>query len=776
MQMAEKIIRKDAPDKVTGQAKYALDYLTQDTVFACAALSDTAYGSLRLVDTQAARRSEGVLTVLTGGEGMPRTGVLLQDRPILASGTVRYAGEPIALVVAQTPEQARRAAALVRWDISPMCPVMDVSEALATDAPILHPDAANYAVLAEDIKPVAGTNIAAEFRIRKGDPSSKWAGCAAVAEERFFLPPSYHAFMEPRTAMAQLRADGTLWILASTQAPFTVRHLAALALDMDDGMIEVEAPYVGGGYGGKSAVQLELMAALAARALPGRRICLTNSQEQDMTMSPGRMGMRAVIRLGADSQGMLLAGEMDFSVDAGAYADIAPNMAKAVAVDCTGPYALDDLACNARCVYTNHTYSTAYRGFGHESCTFCVERTLDVLAEMLGMDKLLLREKNLIAPGSTTPTQVEVTSSNMGDPAACVSRLRALMDWDAGDRIDLGNGIVRAKGVSCLWKTPNPSTDASAGAVITFNDDGSANLQVAVVEMGNGGITRLCRMVSEKLRMPYDRVHAHPMVNTRVMPKYWKTVASLSSYLAGRAVMDAAEDALLQLKQNASLALRVPVEDLEHGQERIYVRHQPKFCLGYQDLALGVVLPDGNAVGREVVGRGSSVMPHIGPLAEDTGKGKTGHSWTVGAQGVEVEWDQKDDTYRLVNAVTVMDVGTVLDQEETCAMVRGGMSMGLSLARSEALLYDGEGFPLTSSLRTYKPMHIGEEPHYAVELIATPQLDAPFGTRSFSEHGIIGMPAALGNALSTASGAHLNALPLTPESIYFALAGKENGQ
>ena len=189
-----------------------------------------------------------------------------------------------------------------------MRPVMDVSEALATDAPILHPDAANYAVLAEDIKPVAGTNIAAEFRIRKGDPASKWAGCAAVAEERFFLPPSYHAFMEPRTAMAQLRADGTLWILASTQAPFTVRHLAALALDMDDGMIEVEAPYVGGGYGGKSAVQLELMAALAARALPGRRICLTNSREQDMTMSPGRMGMRAVIRLGADSQGMLLAG------------------------------------------------------------------------------------------------------------------------------------------------------------------------------------------------------------------------------------------------------------------------------------------------------------------------------------------------------------------------------------------------------------------------------------------------------------------------------------
>lgn len=769
MEIAAGTIRKDAPEKVRGQARYTMDALPPDTVYACIVSSRIARGTIRNVDLTRAQAAPGVLAVFCGKPDTPRGGTLLQDRPILAVDVVRYAGEPLAMVVAQTARQAKAAAQLIQADLIPEKPVLDIDAALAPGAPLLHPEIQTYDLLAQDVYPRPGTNIASSYQIRRGDPDTALARCAYVIEKRYNLPPTDHCAMEPRSVLAQLRADGTLWIKSATQAPFSVRQLVALAMHLDEGKVEVEVPYVGGGYGGKTAVQLEYLAAMAAMALPGKPVCLTHDRGQDMTVSPIRLGMKAWIKLGADASGTLRAAKMDVKIDCGAYSDIGPYMAKAAAVDCTGPYSIDALSCDVSCVYTNHTYCTAFRGFVHESQTFCMERTIDELARRMGMDPLQMREKSVLHPGQQTPTQVEVTPSNLGNPQECIRRLRRQMDWDAGSRVMLGNGIIRAKGISCLWKTPNPSSDAGAGAVVTFNDDGSANLQVAVVEMGNGGLTRLCQILAQQLRMPYDRIHVCPTVNTRAQPKYWKTAASLSNYLAGRAVMAAACDAIEQLKQNAAFVLRVATDDLEIGEERVYVRHQPKYAIGFQDIVMGVSQKDGSSVGAPVIGRGSFIMPHIGPLAKDTGKGKTGHSWTVGAQGVEIELDTKDATYRLLRAVTVMDVGTVIDRGETCAMLRGGMSMGLSLAREEALVWDDAGIPQTTSLRTYKPMHIGEEPRYVVELLCTPQLDAPLGARSFSEHGIIGMPAALANALSNAAGVSLDALPLTPESIYRSL-------
>lgn len=764
--------RKDAPEKVTGQARYAQDEQVPGTLHARLVPSGVAHGLLRGVDVSRAEASPGVLAVLIGSEALPLGGVLVLDRPILAFDRVRYAGEPLALVVARTEAQAACAAEQVCAKIEPMEVVGSVQRALEPGAPLVHPKNGCYAKLVDDVYPQPNSNVASSYAVRKGDPANAWSACEAIIEQHFELPGTAHAAMETRNAQAELRADGTLWIRSATQSPYTVRQLIASAFDMEAGQVVVESPYVGGGFGGKSAVQLEYLAALAARALPGERISLCDTRSQDIATSPGRAGLVADIKLGANARGELQAAEMRFWLDCGAYADIGPNMAKAIAVDCTGPYHVDHLYCDTACVYTNHTYCTAFRGFAHESYTFCVERALDELARQLHMDPVAIRAKNAIRPGQYTPTQVQVSASNVGDLSACIDRLKPLIRWDEGQRIDIGPNRVRAKGVACLWKTPNPPTNASAGAVITFNGDGSANLSVGVVEMGNAGVTHLAQMAAERLRMPYDRIHVTHRVNTRLMPEYWKTVASMSSYLAGRAVIQAADDALAQMKAVASIALRSPVEDLEHGDEKIFLRHEPRFGIGYVDLALGLTLEDGNAVGRQVIGRGSSMLSHVGPLAQDTGRGKTGQSWTVGAQGVEIELDTREGDYRLLNAVTVMDVGTVLDEAETRAMIRGGMSMGLSLARGETLDYGEDCAPRATGFRTYKLLHIGEEPRYAVELVSTPQIDAPFGVRAYSEHGIIGMPAALGNALSTAIQRPLNQLPLTPEGIWRAMNGR----
>ena len=777
MQLAilfEPSVRKEAPEKVTGQARYAADKLPAGTLCARLLTSPVAHGALKGIDISQAEASPGVVKVLVGSDREKLVGVLLEDRPPLAVGKVRYLGEQVAMVIAQDEAQAEAAVRKIQLNIEELPVVDTVEAALRPGAPILHPDAGDYACLVDDVAPQQNSNIAARFSVRKGDLANAWAQCAAQVKRHFSLPHSCHAAMEARTAQAELRADGTLWILSATQSPYTVRELVSGAFDIEPGKVVVETALVGGGFGGKSAVMLEFLAAMAARAVPGRRVHLVLTREQDLISAPDRLALEADIRLGAAADGRLLAGEMTFYLDCGAYSDISPNMSKAIAVDATGPYRLDNLLVESMTVYTNHTYATAYRGFGHESCAFCVERALDLLADQLNMDPLALREVNAIQPGNYTPTQVECNRSNTGNLSECLSQLRALTGWSDARPVTAPNGKVRARGVSCFWKTPNPSTDASASATITFNPDGSANLHIGVVEMGNGGITTLCRMAAERLRMPYDRVHAELDVNTRTTPEYWKTVASLSSFLGGKAVLSACDDAVTQLKAMAAIALRCGVEDLDYGEQRVFLKAQPRFAIGYQDLCGGLKYQDGNTIGGVVVGRGSAVIRHLGMLAPDSGRGKVGHSWTVGAQAVEVEYDPRDMTYRLVNAWTAIDIGNVVDEKAAKAMIRGGMSMGLSLAKGEEQLYTQDGKPLNTSFRAYKLMHIGEEPRYGVQLVQTPQLDAPLGTRSFSEHGIIGMPAALGNALSRAAGVELNALPLTGEAVWRAVKGEKS--
>lgn len=773
--------RIETPLKITGQAVYTAD-LPLPELYAALVVSPYAHARIGRIGYAAAQAVPGFQAIVTGPGCRVLTGPLILDKPLLAYDKVRYYGEPVALVVARTQAAADEAAAKVTVDYTPLPVVGEVRKAAEAGAPLIHEGLMAYQRMVGDMNPQKDTNVAAVFHVRKGEMEKGWAACDKVVQRRFDLARSTHLAMELRASQARIAPDGTVEIWSATQSPFALKKLLAQIFQLDEGKLVLKAPLVGGAFGGKSTLFTEALAYLASRACGGRSVRVRLSREQDMASAPSRAGLSADLRLGADKEGMLRAAEMKYWLDCGAYSDISPNMAKAIAADCSGPYNIPNLACDAACVYTNHGYATAYRGFAHESYTFCLERALDALAAEVGVSPLELRQKNAIRPGDLSPTQVEITRSNAGDMGACLNALKTAPGFT--EEVRRENGRVRAWGVSGMWKAPNPSTNASAGAVITFNSDGSCNLNVGVVEMGNGGKSTLRQMLAEKLCMAPERVYVTMEVDTRLNPDYWKTVASLSSYLAGRAVMNAAEDAIVQLKSLAAMALRCPVEDLEIGEECVFMRQAPQFRLGYQDLVGGVVFSDGNtlgpqlgtASGGQVIGRGSFILNHLSLLSQDAGKGKTGHAWTVAAQAVEVELDEADLSYRLLNAVTVMDVGAVLDEKAAKGLIRGGMGMGLSMAGREELAYDADCVNETTSIRAYHPLRIGEEPRYYVGFVQTPQADAPYGVRSFSEHGIIGMGAALGNALSRAAGVELNQLPLTPESIYWALAAEKGGQ
>lgn len=459
--IGKNVRRKDAWDKVTGRAIYTDDLSTAGVLSARLLTSTHAHARIARLDTSKALRLPGVKSVLTGSACPELFGPLLQDRPALARDVVRYAGEPVALVVALDEHTAERAVRLIDVSYDPLPIALTPSEALAAGAPPIHEKAGGYKKVLADIYPESGTNIASRYRMRKGSTAEAFLRCKSVVERRFFLPPSGHLAMEIRTARAEIAADGQVLITTASQAPYSVREQISEAFLIPSGAIQVCVPFVGGGFGGKAPVMLEILAFLASRSVGGRAVRLTLPREQDMASAPCRMGLEATIKIGADSDGILQAAELTYLLDCGAYTDISPYMAKALAVDCTGPYAIENLSCDALCVYTNHTYATSFRGFSHESLTFCTERAMDMLAREMGMDPLAFRVKNAICPGALTPSQVECTRSLMGDLTQCLEKIRPLSEWDGGAPVPVKGDTVRAKGVACFWKTENPPTDAT---------------------------------------------------------------------------------------------------------------------------------------------------------------------------------------------------------------------------------------------------------------------------------------------------------------------------
>lgn len=765
--VGKNIPRIDAWDKVTGRAQYTDDLPGAGLLCARILTSTHAHARIVKIDTSKALALKGVKAILTGADLPELFGPLVLDRPALARDLVRYAGEPVALAVAVDEPTAEAAVRLIEVQYDPLPAVLTPSEALKEGAPLVHQKTNGYEKIVPDVYPEAGTNIASRYRIRKGDAEAAFADCAFIIERHFSLPPSAHTAMEVRAARAEISADGEVLITTSSQAPYAVKKQIADTFMLPSGKVRVRVPYVGGGFGGKAPVMPEILAFLASRSVGGRPVRISIPREQDFATTPCRMGLEADIKIGADSNGTLKAAELTFYLDCGAYTDISPYMAKAMAVDCTGPYNIENLSCDSLCVYTNHTYATSFRGFSHESFTFCIERTLDMLARKCGLDPLHFRLKNAIRPGNLTPTRVECTSSLIGDLPQCLTQLKSLSGWHPNP-VPVKENTVRAMGVACLWKTENPPTDAISGALATFNSDGSINLLTGVTEIGAGDNTHLVQIFAEKLGLDPSQVHMFSPVDTRAAPEHWKTVASLTEHMAGTAVARAADDLIAQLKTNGAQALNCSPDDIEVAYGRVFSKKNPELFIAFKDIVHGCKSTQNQSIGEPVLGRGAFMLKGLSLLDPQTGQGKTGPSWTVGAQAVEIEADLKTYTYRILKAFTVLDVGKALNPELMRAVISGGMSMGLSLASREALAWDISGVPARPNLRTYKLMHIGQEPDYAVGFVETPEEGTPYGVRSHAEHGIIGMPAALSNALSAAFGHDFTALPLTPENIWRA--------
>ena len=758
--------RKEARDKVTGAAKYNDDIMEPGLLHVKMVTSTCAHGRIKSIDGSKAWEVPGVRAIVTGDYLPVLCGSVIVDQPPIAIGKVRYVGEPVAIVVADTEHLAQQAAYLVNVEYDSLPMGKTPSQALEGGTPLIHENLGEYKKEIDDVYPVAHTNIADQIKIRKGDMAKGWAESEVVIEGEYFMPKSDHVAMETRNVRVKIEPTGKVYISSSTQSPYAIKNELAKAFNLDEGDVIVTTTLVGGAFGGKAPVHLEYIAYIASRAVGGRPVRLANTREEDITVSPCKIGIEAKVKLGETKDGMLKAAELIYLVDAGAYADTAPRMAKTIASNGTGPYNIENLWCDSICVYTNNTYSTSFRGFGNTAYTFCMERTLEKLANTLKMSPLELRLKNAISPNHTSPTQVKITRNNTGDLEKCMGKLNELINIEEDLRVEKAENKIIAKGMSCFWKTSASPTDAMSGVVLTFNKDGSVNLICGAVEIGSGVKTTLAQILAEKMNMEIDKIHVQMQVNTESSPKHWKTVASMTTFMAGRAVLSAAEDAIKQLRSVAAVVMRCDPSLLEIGGSKVYMKTDPDNYLEFQEIVHGYKYQDGNAFGGQIIGRGTYIMENLTILDPETGKGKMGPIWTVGAQAVEVEYNAKEHTYKLLRAATVLDAGKVINPKTAKGIVMGGMSMGLGLGSREYFLYGPNGGILNSSFRTYKVMRFGEQPDYLVEFIETPAIDGPYGARGFGEHGILGMPAALANALTRAAQVDLDQVPIYPELIW----------
>ncbi|MFW5903071.1 MAG: xanthine dehydrogenase family protein molybdopterin-binding subunit, partial [archaeon] len=462
--------RKDGVKKVNGEADYTDDYKPDNLLHAAVLTSPHAHAKIKSIDTKKAEESSGVRSVVTGKDFDIHTGIYLGDKRPLAKDKVRHYGERVAAVIADSEHEAKRALDLIDVDYETLESVSSPKEALKEDSPVLHENMEDYDSISA-IHPEPGTNIGNRTKIRKGDTESGLEESDVVVEDTFEFKGKDHVAMEPRVTIAEIDSDDQVIVRTASQSPFVVRHSLSLYFDIPHNNIKVKTPFVGGGFGGKAGIYLEALAYLLSKEVNGKPVRLANSREEDLVSSPGSMGFEGEVKIGATEDGEIKAMDIRFLFDSGAYADYAVNISRAAAVSCTGPYSVPNVKADSLCVYTNHPYATAFRGFGHIEQGFAIERTLNLLADKINMDPAELRIKNAIKEGDTTPTDSPMDKST-GDLPKCIENVKNMLDWDEGQVIEVSENKIRAKGIGSLWKTPIIPPNTRSSIVVMFNEDG----------------------------------------------------------------------------------------------------------------------------------------------------------------------------------------------------------------------------------------------------------------------------------------------------------------
>lgn len=770
--------RIDADLKVTGQATYVGDMSFPGMLHAKMLISPHAHAKIKKIDTSKAKALDGVAAALTGEDLDYQVGLYMVDKTILAREKVRYHGEPVAAVAAETLEIAEKAVKLIEVEYEELKPLLDVEEAFNEKANLIHPNLGSYSHVQTAFFPKPGTNICHHSKIRRGDIDKGFQEADVIVEREYNNPSVQHVPMETHGAIVQWGIGDRVTIWTSAQSPFTVRNLFCHTFKLSHHQVRVIVPYVGGGFGGKAGIHLEPLVGCLSRATGGRPVKLIATRKEEYNTLPCRCGLKYKIKTGLMKDGKIVAQKLTLLWSAGAYADYAVNVTRASGYSAGGPYFYPNISTDSYTVYTNMVFGTAYRGFGHVELFWGLERHMDYCARELGIDPYEFRMKNLLKPGDITPTG-EKLKDDSGDIRKCLNAAAKEIGWDGvkseQQRIkEMQSGKVRGKGFAVLHKAPAMPTNTSSSCVIKMNENGSVILNISATDYGNGTYTPMAQIIAEEMDIPLDKIHVAYETDTDRDPYDWQTVASRFAPMGGRAVINACNDLKRKMSEVAAKVFECSPDDFIFQDEKIIHKSDPQKFIYYDKLATGYVYPNGNAIGGPLIGVGVYMAEGLTHLDKETGQGLPAFNWTYGAHAIEVEVDVETGEFTILKIASALDVGKVLNYDSLKGQVIGGIIQGLGTAICERYVYDNKGRLLNNSFTDNKIPTAKDIPLEIVPIfIETPHDEGAYGARGAAEHPMISVAPAIGNALRDALGIELTEMPIRAEDVWKALKEKE---
>lgn len=734
-QIGRSVPRVEGPEKVTGIAEYIHNMRVPGMLHAKIFRSNMPHGRIRSIDTSQAAAMPGVHGVYTGADIQtvipdPYYGPAFHDQPILALEKVRYAGEPVAAVLAEDAHVAEAASQAITAEYDELAAVYDEVEAMTSDA-VVH-DVLKPAGTFADFKHLTGrtdTNVALDFHLRHGDAAKAFAEAGTVFEHVFRTQQTMHTPFEPMVAIAEARAGGAT-VHSSTQSPSFIRYELARLLGWPENRVRVRTAYLGGGFGAKVYVKVEALA-LALSILAGRpvRLALT-MEEQFFTITKHASTFR--IKSAVTGDGKITARECEIWWNGGAYADIGPRVTQKSGFTAAGPYDIDNVSIDSYALYTNRPPAGALRGFGIPQLVWAYESHTDIIAREMGFDPIDFRKNNILNDGRTQAVGTVVVDAGF---EACIDQVRTALDWDKP--LECGVAI----GFKALIA---PTTSV---AMVNVNADGSCIVHCSTVDMGQGSDTAMAQIAGEVLGLDTEAVHViHP--DTDATPYDMSTLGSRSTFHMGHAVRLAAQDARDKLDALADeLGLpggsNLPVPEL-------FVK---KF--GMQA---------GNIIGT------ASYIPGYTPPNPETGQSLDATpNWMVGATGAEVEVDTETGHVRILRLVNVCDVGRPINPAIVDTQISGAAVMQLGFTMAEEMVLQN-GQLTNGSLADYKIPGFFDIPSTMEnQTIEAEQRNGPFGAKGVGESGTFAVSPAVANAIEDAAGVRITEMPITPEVVYRAL-------
>ncbi len=730
--VGQSVQRIDAADKVSGKALYAGDYNLPSQLYMKVLFAKRPHAIIKHIDTSLAEKSAGVVAIFTSKD-VPNNefGLGIKDQPVLCgpgsnkafADHVRYVGDKVALVIAETEKQAEAAARLIIVDYEDLPVVSTIEDALKPNATLVHPD--------------RGSNVCVNYRIRMGDVSSAFNQADVIVEDEYHTPVQEHAYLQPEAGVSYIDDEGRVTIVVGGQWTHEDREQVAHALNLEEEQVRIIYPAIGGAFGGREDMSVQVILGLAVIRLHergiNRPIKIVWSREESMFGHHKRHAFFIKAKWGATKDGKVIAAQMELYADGGAYYSTTPKVLGNATLLSTGPYSIPNVKVDTYGLYTNNITSGAFRGFGGPQGAFAAEGQMNKLAEKLGLDPVEIRMRNVIHEGETlsvgTPLPPGVTIDKVTETCALEAGwTKDASGWHRPEVMHThANSLARGIGFAIGFKNVGFSFGYQENCWAAIELYGASEVERAVLrqsaaDVGQGAQTAMVQMAAQALNLPMEKIEM-AAADTAITESAGSASASRMTFMSGNAIIGAAKEALRKW----------------------------------------------DAEERPAIGEFTYLAPKTTPFDPETGKSEPNFAYGYVAEAVESELDLETGEVHVTRVVCADDVGKAVNPQQVVGQIEGAIVQANGYAALENFIQK-DSIPMTTKMSTYlipTVLDIPDEINSVLIENADPR--GPYGVRGMGEMPYLPYVAALAASVKDATGIWFDEFPLTAERVWSRL-------